>query len=150
MVDTCSAEFGKNTLFLFYARKKSSLTLNRQGWNLESFGVERFSSKKKEIIVCWGRDPSWDQPGYWKFDYCCVHGFTGNKGKPDTEAIIVNYSLKLCFYWFWYCQTNWHEPVFTEHLWEIVEHERQKTWLLPQLGGQTASLFRYAHTAKRN
>ena len=91
-------------------------------------------SDKKKIIVL-GSGPNRIGQGI-EFDYCCVHGLMAVK-ECGYEAIMVNCNPETVSTDFDIADKLYFEPVFWEHLWEIVEHE-QPEGVIVQLGGQTA------------
>jgi carbamoyl-phosphate synthase large subunit len=121
MVDTCSAEFEAKTPY-FYS------TFENSGAN------ESKRSDKKKIIVL-GSGPNRIGQGI-EFDYCCVHGLLAIK-ECGYESIMVNCNPETVSTDFDMADKLYFEPVYWEHLWEIVEHE-QPEGVIVQLGGQTA------------
>jgi carbamoyl-phosphate synthase large subunit len=121
MVDTCSAEFEAKTPY-FYS------TFERGGIN------ESKVSDKKKIIVL-GSGPNRIGQGI-EFDYCCVHGLLAIK-ECGYESIMVNCNPETVSTDFDMADKLYFEPVYWEHLWEIIEHE-QPEGVIVQLGGQTA------------
>ena len=131
MVDTCSAEFEAKTPY-FYS------TFEKKPFQLPSKGVidsnESKVSDKKKIIVL-GSGPNRIGQGI-EFDYCCVHGLLAVK-EAGYEAIMVNCNPETVSTDFDIADKLYFEPVFWEHLWEIIEHEKPEG-VIVQLGGQTA------------
>ncbi|MBO9657248.1 MAG: carbamoyl-phosphate synthase large subunit [Chitinophagaceae bacterium] len=121
MVDTCSAEFEAKTPY-FYS------TFERGNYN------ESKSSDKKKIVVL-GSGPNRIGQGI-EFDYCCVHGLFAIK-EAGYEAIMVNCNPETVSTDFDVADKLYFEPVYWEHLWEIIEHEKPEG-VIVQLGGQTA------------
>jgi len=121
MVDTCAAEFEAKTPY-FYS------TFERGNSN------ESKVSDKKKIIVL-GSGPNRIGQGI-EFDYCCVHGLLAIK-ECGYEAIMVNCNPETVSTDFDMADKLYFEPVYWEHLWEIVEHEKPYG-VIVQLGGQTA------------
>ena len=121
MVDTCSAEFEAKTPY-FYS------TFEHKGVNESKVG------NKKKIIVL-GSGPNRIGQGI-EFDYCCVHGLLAIK-ECGYEAIMVNCNPETVSTDFDMADKLYFEPVFWEHLWEIIEHEKPDG-VIVQLGGQTA------------
>ncbi|HSK14273.1 MAG TPA: ATP-grasp domain-containing protein [Phnomibacter sp.] len=95
---------------------------------------ESIRSDKKKIIVL-GSGPNRIGQGI-EFDYCCVHGLLAIK-ECGYEAIMVNCNPETVSTDFDVADKLYFEPVFWEHLWEIVELE-QPDGVIVQLGGQTA------------
>jgi carbamoyl-phosphate synthase large subunit len=128
MVDTCSAEFEAKTPYFystFESRPAGATTL---------ISNESKISDKKKIIVL-GSGPNRIGQGI-EFDYCCVHGLLAVK-EAGFEAIMVNCNPETVSTDFDIADKLYFEPVFWEHLWEIIEHE-QPYGVIVQLGGQTA------------
>jgi carbamoyl-phosphate synthase large subunit len=121
MVDTCSAEFEAKTPY-FYS------TFENSGAN------ESKVSEKKKIIVL-GSGPNRIGQGI-EFDYCCVHGLLAIK-ECGYESIMVNCNPETVSTDFDMADKLYFEPVYWEHLWEIIEHEKPDG-VIVQLGGQTA------------
>src|SRR5438477_1733820 len=129
MVDTCSAEFEAKTPY-FYSTFE-------EGHNNES----KVSSKKKIIVL--GSGPNRIGQGI-EFDYCCVHGLLAIK-ECGYESIMVNCNPETVSTDFDMADKLYFEPVYWEHLWEIVEHEKPDG-VIVQLGGQTAlKLAKFLH-----
>jgi carbamoyl-phosphate synthase large subunit len=121
MVDTCSAEFEAKTPY-FYS------TFENQGEN------ESLVSKKKKIIIL-GSGPNRIGQGI-EFDYCCVHGLLAVK-ECGYESIMVNCNPETVSTDFDMADKLYFEPVFWEHLRDIIDHEKPDG-VIVQLGGQTA------------
>ncbi|MET0395078.1 MAG: carbamoyl-phosphate synthase large subunit, partial [Chitinophagaceae bacterium] len=121
MVDTCSAEFEAKTPY-FYSTFE-------QGGDNES----KVSDKKKIIVL--GSGPNRIGQGI-EFDYCCVHGLLAIK-ECGYEAIMVNCNPETVSTDFDMADKLYFEPVYWEHVWEIIEHEKPEG-VIVQLGGQTA------------
>jgi carbamoyl-phosphate synthase large subunit len=121
MVDTCSAEFEAKTPY-FYS--------TFEGGN----DNESVVSSKKKIIVL-GSGPNRIGQGI-EFDYCCVHGLLAIK-ECGYEAIMVNCNPETVSTDFDVADKLYFEPVYWEHLREIIEHEKPDG-IIVQLGGQTA------------
>lgn len=95
---------------------------------------ESIPSNKKKIIVL-GSGPNRIGQGI-EFDYCCVHGLLAIK-ESGYEAIMVNCNPETVSTDFDVADKLYFEPVFWEHLWDIIELE-QPVGVIVQLGGQTA------------
>ena len=95
---------------------------------------ESIPSNRKKIIVL-GSGPNRIGQGI-EFDYCCVHGLLAIK-ESGYEAIMVNCNPETVSTDFDIADKLYFEPVFWEHLWEIIELE-QPEGVIVQLGGQTA------------
>jgi len=121
MVDTCSAEFEAKTPY-FYSTFEGG------------HSNESKASDKPKIIVL-GSGPNRIGQGI-EFDYCCVHGLLAIK-ECGYEAIMVNCNPETVSTDFDIADKLYFEPVYWEHLWEIIEHEKPDG-VIVQLGGQTA------------
>ncbi|HOA37126.1 MAG TPA: carbamoyl-phosphate synthase large subunit [Flavihumibacter sp.] len=121
MVDTCSAEFEAKTPYFYSTFEEGSQN-------------ESIRSDKKKIIVL-GSGPNRIGQGI-EFDYCCVHGLLAIK-ESGYEAIMVNCNPETVSTDFDIADKLYFEPVYWEHLWEIIEHE-QPEGVIVQLGGQTS------------
>ncbi len=95
---------------------------------------ESVPSGKKKIIVL-GSGPNRIGQGI-EFDYCCVHGLLAIK-ESGYEAIMVNCNPETVSTDFDMADKLYFEPVYWEHLWEIIELEKPEG-VVVQLGGQTA------------
>ena len=120
MVDTCAAEFEAQTPY-FYS------TFDGENESIPSTG-------KKKIVVL-GSGPNRIGQGI-EFDYCCVHGLMAIK-EVGYEAIMVNCNPETVSTDFDVADKLYFEPVFWEHLEEIIELEKPEG-IIVQLGGQTA------------
>src|SRR5215203_4877566 len=121
MVDTCSAEFEAKTPY-FYSTFE------------EGHSDESKVSDRKKIIVL-GSGPNRIGQGI-EFDYCCVHGLLAIK-ECGYESIMVNCNPETVSTDFDMADKLYFEPVYWEHLWEIIVHEKPDG-IIVQLGGQTA------------
>jgi carbamoyl-phosphate synthase large subunit len=119
MVDTCAAEFPAKTPYYYSTY---------EGEN------ESISSDKKKIIVL-GSGPNRIGQGI-EFDYSCVHGLLAAK-EAGFEAIMVNCNPETVSTDFNMADKLYFEPVFWEHVREIIELEKP-VGVIVQLGGQTA------------
>lgn len=127
MVDTCAAEFEAKTPY-FYS------TFERKAEANNLLSNESIQTTKKKVVVL-GSGPNRIGQGI-EFDYCCVHGLLAIK-ECGYEAIMVNCNPETVSTDFDMADKLYFEPVFWEHLWEIVEHEKPEG-VIVQLGGQTA------------
>ncbi len=119
MVDTCAAEFPAKTPYYYSTY---------EGEN------ESISSDKKKVIVL-GSGPNRIGQGI-EFDYSCVHGLLAAK-ESGFEAIMVNCNPETVSTDFNMADKLYFEPVFWEHVREIIELEKPYG-VIVQLGGQTA------------
>lgn len=128
MVDTCSAEFEAKTPYFYSSFETSPL-----GNNSITSNESKVSSRKKIVVL--GSGPNRIGQGI-EFDYCCVHGLLAIK-ECGYEAIMVNCNPETVSTDFDMADKLYFEPVYWEHLWEIIEHEKPDG-VIVQLGGQTA------------
>jgi carbamoyl-phosphate synthase large subunit len=148
MVDTCSAEFEAKTPYFYSTFENKPAPLPPKGGAVDAVHTasivsnESVVSAKKKIIVL-GSGPNRIGQGI-EFDYCCVHGLLAVK-EAGYEAIMVNCNPETVSTDFDIADKLYFEPVFWEHLWEIIEHEKPEG-VIVQLGGQTAlKLARQLH-----
>jgi carbamoyl-phosphate synthase large subunit len=121
MVDTCSAEFEAKTPYFYSSFEEGHVN------------ESKISSHKKIIVL--GSGPNRIGQGI-EFDYCCVHGVLAIK-ECGYEAIMVNCNPETVSTDFDIADKLYFEPVYWEHLLEIIEHEKPDG-VIVQLGGQTA------------
>ena len=119
MVDTCAAEFPAQTPYYYSTFEEEN---------------ESIVSDKKKIIVL-GSGPNRIGQGI-EFDYSCVHGLLAAK-ECGYEAIMVNCNPETVSTDFNMADKLYFEPVFWEHVREIIELEKP-VGVIVQLGGQTA------------
>jgi len=119
VVDTCAAEFESPTNY-FYS--------TFDGEN------ESVVTDRKKIVVL-GAGPNRIGQGI-EFDYCCVHGLLASE-EEEFEAIMMNCNPETVSTDFDMADKLYFEPVFWEHLREIIDHEKPEG-VIVQLGGQTA------------
>ncbi|QQL49360.1 carbamoyl-phosphate synthase large subunit [Mucilaginibacter ginkgonis] len=119
MVDTCAAEFPAKTPYYYSTY---------EGEN------ESVVSDKKKIIVL-GSGPNRIGQGI-EFDYSCVHGLLAAK-EAGYEAIMINCNPETVSTDFNMADKLYFEPVFWEHVREIIDLEKPEG-VIVQLGGQTA------------
>jgi carbamoyl-phosphate synthase large subunit len=119
MVDTCAAEFEAHTPYFYSTFEQEN---------------ESKASDKKKIIVL-GSGPNRIGQGI-EFDYCCVHGLLAIK-EAGYESIMINCNPETVSTDFDVADKLYFEPVFWEHIEEII-HLEQPIGVIVQLGGQTA------------
>ena len=127
LVDTCAAEFTAKTPY-YYSTFEQSPT---QGSVLTN---ESVSSQKKKVIVL-GSGPNRIGQGI-EFDYSCVHGILAAK-ECGYETIMINCNPETVSTDFSTADKLYFEPVFWEHIYDIILHEKPHG-VIVQLGGQTA------------
>ena len=119
MVDTCAAEFPSPTNYFYSC--------------FEGENESAVSDKKKIVVL--GSGPNRIGQGI-EFDYSCVHGLLAAK-EAGFEAIMVNCNPETVSTDFDMADKLYFEPVYWEHIWEIIELEKPEG-VIVQLGGQTA------------
>jgi len=139
MVDTCAAEFESTTNYFYstFEGTEDGVRLrNLEGFvNVEPIAKnESIVTDKKKIVVL-GSGPNRIGQGI-EFDYCCVHGLLAAK-EVGYEAIMVNCNPETVSTDFDMADKLYFEPVYWEHLEEILELEKPDG-VIVQLGGQTA------------
>ena len=129
IVDTCAAEFKAETPY-YYSTFESDMIVNGKTYSEN----ESIVSDKKKIIVL-GSGPNRIGQGI-EFDYCCVHGVLAAK-ECGYETIMINCNPETVSTDFDIADKLYFEPVFWEHIWDIVQLEKPEG-VIVQLGGQTA------------
>jgi carbamoyl-phosphate synthase large subunit len=119
LVDTCAAEFEAQTPYYYSTFEEEN---------------ESVVSYKKKIIVL-GSGPNRIGQGI-EFDYCCVHGILAAK-ECGYETIMINCNPETVSTDFDTADKLYFEPVFWEHIYDIILHEKPEG-VIVQLGGQTA------------
>ena len=130
LVDTCAAEFEAKTPY-YYSTFESEMTNNKGETYTDN---ESFVSDKKKVIVL-GSGPNRIGQGI-EFDYCCVHGVLA-AAECGYETIMINCNPETVSTDFDTADKLYFEPVFWEHIYDIIEHEEPEG-VIVQLGGQTA------------
>jgi carbamoyl-phosphate synthase large subunit len=120
LVDTCAAEFPALTPYYYST--------------FESSENESVVSDKKKVIVL-GSGPNRIGQGI-EFDYCCVHGVLA-ASECGYETIMINCNPETVSTDFDTADKLYFEPVFWEHIYDIILHENP-VGVIVQLGGQTA------------
>ncbi|MGY8954192.1 MAG: carbamoyl-phosphate synthase large subunit [Flavobacteriales bacterium] len=119
LVDTCAAEFPAKTPFYYSTFEEEN---------------ESLVSDKPKILVL-GSGPNRIGQGI-EFDYCCVHGVLAAK-ECGYETIMINCNPETVSTDFDTADKLYFEPVFWEHIYDIIKHEKP-VGVIVQLGGQTA------------
>ncbi|MDA8934986.1 carbamoyl-phosphate synthase large subunit [Flavobacteriaceae bacterium] len=130
LVDTCSAEFPAQTPYYYSTFEEKIKTKD----NLEFSENESIVSEKKKIVVL-GSGPNRIGQGI-EFDYCCVHGVLA-ASECGYETIMINCNPETVSTDFDISDKLYFEPVFWEHIYDIIRHENPYG-VIVQLGGQTA------------
>ncbi|WP_395050330.1 carbamoyl-phosphate synthase large subunit [Flavobacterium sp.] len=130
LVDTCAAEFKALTPYYY-----STFEAEIEKANGERYvHNESIVTKKKKIIVL-GSGPNRIGQGI-EFDYSCVHGVLAAK-ECGYETIMINCNPETVSTDFDTADKLYFEPVFWEHIYDIIQHEKPEG-VIVQLGGQTA------------
>ncbi len=119
LVDTCAAEFEAETPYYYSTFEDEN---------------ESVVSDKKKIVVL-GSGPNRIGQGI-EFDYSCVHGVIAAK-ECGYETIMINCNPETVSTDFDTADKLYFEPVFWEHIYDIIKHEKP-LGVIVQLGGQTA------------
>ena len=119
LVDTCAAEFEAKTPYYYST--------------FEAENESEVSHNKKMIVL--GSGPNRIGQGI-EFDYCCVHGILAAK-EAGYETIMINCNPETVSTDFDVADKLYFEPVFWEHIYDIILHEKPEG-VIVQLGGQTA------------
>ncbi len=130
LVDTCAAEFSAKTPYYY-----STFEAQMQLADGEPFSSnESIVSDKKKIVVL-GSGPNRIGQGI-EFDYCCVHGVLA-AAECGYETVMINCNPETVSTDFDIADKLYFEPVFWEHIYDIIQHEKPEG-VIVQLGGQTA------------
>ncbi|MDA9161222.1 carbamoyl-phosphate synthase large subunit [Crocinitomicaceae bacterium] len=119
LVDTCAAEFEAKTPYYY---------------STFEFENESIVSDKKKVVVL-GSGPNRIGQGI-EFDYSCVHGVLAAK-ECGYETVMINCNPETVSTDFDTSDKLYFEPVFWEHIFDIIQHEKP-VGVIVQLGGQTA------------
>ena len=130
LVDTCAAEFKAFTPY-YYSTFENEIEL-KDGSKF-SENESKVSDRKKIIVL--GSGPNRIGQGI-EFDYCCVHGILASS-ECGYETIMINCNPETVSTDFDIADKLYFEPVFWEHIYDIIRHENPEG-VIVQLGGQTA------------
>ncbi|MGB1449787.1 MAG: carbamoyl-phosphate synthase large subunit [Flavobacteriaceae bacterium] len=130
LVDTCAAEFAAKTPY-YYSTFEEQMQI---GDGAPFSDNESVVTDKKKIIVL-GSGPNRIGQGI-EFDYCCVHGVLA-AAECGYETIMINCNPETVSTDFDTADKLYFEPVFWEHIYDIIRHEKPEG-VIVQLGGQTA------------
>ena len=119
VVDTCAAEFEAQTPYFYSTFEEEN---------------ESIASDREKVIVL-GSGPNRIGQGI-EFDYSCVHGVLAAK-ECGYETIMINCNPETVSTDFDIADKLYFEPVFWEHIYDIIQHEKP-IGVIVQLGGQTA------------
>ena len=130
LVDTCAAEFMAQTPY-YYSTFEEEMQLADGRTVVHN---ESIVSDRKKIVVL-GSGPNRIGQGI-EFDYCCVHGVLA-AAECGYETIMINCNPETVSTDFDTADKLYFEPVFWEHIYDIIKHEKPEG-VIVQLGGQTA------------
>ena len=130
LVDTCAAEFEAKTPYYYSTFESDMETADGKRYA----DNESIVSDKKKVIVL-GSGPNRIGQGI-EFDYCCVHGVLA-AAECGYETIMINCNPETVSTDFDTADKLYFEPVFWEHIYDIIKHEKPEG-VIVQLGGQTA------------
>ncbi|MDA9587966.1 carbamoyl-phosphate synthase large subunit, partial [Flavobacteriaceae bacterium] len=130
LVDTCAAEFDAITPY-YYSTFEAQL--KEKGGIPFSENESKVSDRKKIVVL--GSGPNRIGQGI-EFDYCCVHGVMA-ASECGYETIMINCNPETVSTDFDTADKLYFEPVFWEHIYDIIQHEKPEG-VIVQLGGQTA------------
>jgi len=130
LVDTCAAEFPALTPYYY-----STFELPMQNAAGETYAENEVVVSDREKVVVLGSGPNRIGQGI-EFDYSCVHGVLAAK-ECGYETIMINCNPETVSTDFDTADKLYFEPVFWEHIYDIIRHEKPKG-VIVQLGGQTA------------
>lgn len=130
LVDTCAAEFKALTPY-YYSTFEAEIEKPDGTRYVENDSIV---TDKKKIVVL-GSGPNRIGQGI-EFDYCCVHGVLA-AAECGYETIMINCNPETVSTDFDTADKLYFEPVFWEHIYDIILHEKPEG-VIVQLGGQTA------------
>ena len=130
LVDTCAAEFAAQTPY-YYSTFEAKLEIKGQ----EAFSENESKVSNRKKIVVLGSGPNRIGQGI-EFDYCCVHGVLA-ASECGYETIMINCNPETVSTDFDVSDKLYFEPVFWEHIFDIIQHEKPEG-VIVQLGGKTA------------
>ncbi|MDC1325301.1 carbamoyl-phosphate synthase large subunit [Ulvibacter sp.] len=130
LVDTCAAEFKAQTPYYYSTFENDMETADGKAYAENDSIV---TAKKKVIVL--GSGPNRIGQGI-EFDYCCVHGVLA-ASEIGYETIMINCNPETVSTDFDVADKLYFEPIFWEHIYDIIQHEKPEG-VIVQLGGQTA------------
>ncbi len=130
LVDTCAAEFKAVTPYYYSTFEEEIETPSGERYVANDSQV---TDKKKVVVL--GSGPNRIGQGI-EFDYCCVHGVLA-AAECGYETIMINCNPETVSTDFDTADKLYFEPVFWEHIYDIILHEKPEG-VIVQLGGQTA------------
>ena len=130
LVDTCAAEFKAMTPYYYSTFEQEISTSDGK-----TYTQNESKSTDREKVVVLGSGPNRIGQGI-EFDYCCVHGVLA-ASECGYETIMINCNPETVSTDFDVADKLYFEPVFWEHIYDIIQHEKP-IGVIVQLGGQTA------------
>ena len=130
LVDTCAAEFKAVTPY-YYSTFEQEIT-TKDG---KTYTENESESSDREKVIVLGSGPNRIGQGI-EFDYCCVHGVLA-ASECGYETIMINCNPETVSTDFDVADKLYFEPIFWEHIYDIIQHEKP-IGVIVQLGGQTA------------
>lgn len=130
LVDTCAAEFKAETPYYYSTFEAEIETADGNKYTSN----ESVVTDRKKIVVL-GSGPNRIGQGI-EFDYSCVHGVLA-ASECGYETIMINCNPETVSTDFDVADKLYFEPVFWEHIYDIIRHEKPEG-VIVQLGGQTA------------
>jgi len=139
MVDTCAAEFEAKTPYFYSTFEEEPVRPDSTGHSRpylhgRAGGNEAIPTNRKKVVVL-GSGPNRIGQGI-EFDYSCVHGVLAAK-ECGYETIMINCNPETVSTDFTTADRLYFEPVFWEHIYDIIQSEKPEG-VIVQLGGQTA------------
>jgi len=130
LVDTCAAEFKAMTPYYYSTFEQEISTSDGI-----TYTQNESKSTDREKVIVLGSGPNRIGQGI-EFDYCCVHGVLA-ASECGYETIMINCNPETVSTDFDVADKLYFEPVFWEHIYDIIQHEKP-IGVIVQLGGQTA------------
>lgn len=130
LVDTCAAEFKAETPYYYSTFEER---IERADGTTYTANDSQVSDRKKIVVL--GSGPNRIGQGI-EFDYCCVHGVLA-AAECGYETVMINCNPETVSTDFDTADKLYFEPVFWEHIYDIIRHEKPEG-VIVQLGGQTA------------
>jgi len=130
LVDTCAAEFPALTPYYYSTFEEE---IQDASGNVFVSNESIVTDRKKVVVL--GSGPNRIGQGI-EFDYSCVHGVLAAK-EAGFETIMINCNPETVSTDFDTADKLYFEPVFWEHIYDIIQHEKPEG-VIVQLGGQTA------------
>ena len=130
LVDTCAAEFKAMTPYYYSTFEQEISTSDGT-----TYTQNESKSTDREKVIVLGSGPNRIGQGI-EFDYCCVHGVLA-ASECGYETIMINCNPETVSTDFDVADKLYFEPVFWEHIYDIIQHEKP-IGVIVQLGGQTA------------